>query len=149
MLTDDVDPATLAPREFALLVRRASTDDLRQLMRGDRRKTVLDGVFLRMPDVFRADVARATNAVVHWRIADRTDGGEDTYEVVIAEGRCRVSPAPAHTPRLTLTIGAVDFLRMVAGLANPMLLFLRGRMRAKGDQGLAMRFPSMFDLPKD
>jgi hypothetical protein len=148
MFADGINPATLAPKEFAQLVKRSPADHLKRLMQGDQRKAVLDEIFVRMPGVFRPQKAGAMDAVVHWRIADRPDGGADTYELLIADGACQVSAAPARQPKLALTIGAVDFLKMVTGNANPMTLFLRGRMKAKGDLGLATRFPSLFDLPK-
>jgi predicted lipid carrier protein YhbT len=148
MIADDIDPATLGPQELAALVKRSSAEELLSLMRSERRQAVLDKIFLDMPAVFRPDRASRDKEIVHWRIADRPDGGEDVYELVIADGTCRVSPSPRQAPRLALTIGAVDFLRVVTGNANPTTLFLRGRMKAKGDLGLAMRFPKMFDVPK-
>jgi hypothetical protein len=36
----------------------------------------------------------------------------------------------------------------VTGNANPKLLFLRGRMKARGDLGLTTRFPSQFGTPR-
>ncbi|WP_249713921.1 SCP2 sterol-binding domain-containing protein [Rhizomonospora bruguierae] len=147
MIADGVDPATLAPAELAALVKRSTAEDLLGLMRGERRRAVLDKIFLDMPAVFRPDRASREKEVVHWRISDRPDGGEDVYELVIADGACQVSASPRQAPRLALTIDAVDFLRVVTGNANPTTLFLRGRMRAKGDLGLAMRFPKMFEVP--
>jgi putative sterol carrier protein len=143
-----MNPATLDPREFARLVKRTPADELQRLMAGGQRAEVLDEIFARMPGVFRADKAGSTEAVVHWRIDGRPDGGQDTYELVIAGGTCAVSPRPQRTPRLALSIGAVDFLRVVTGNANPMTLFLRGRMKAKGDLGLATKFPGLFEVPK-
>lgn len=147
MLDDDANPAA-DPAAFAQMVKRSSTGELDRLMRGTWRGAVLGEIFDGMPGVFNAERAGAMDAVVHWRIADRADGGLDTYEVVIADGTCAVSRTPRHEPRLTLTIGAVDFVRMVTGNASPMMLFLRGRMKAKGDLGLTARFPSLFDIPK-
>lgn len=148
MTADGVDPATLEPDELALLVKRSTAEELLGLMRGERRRAVLDKLFLDMPAVFRADRASREKEIVHWRIANRPGGGEDVYELVIANGACQVSASPRQAPRLALTIGAVDFLRVVTGNANPTALFLRGRMRAKGDLGLAMRFPKMFEVPR-
>jgi SCP-2 sterol transfer family len=148
MVADGVDPVQLSARELAQLVKRTQTEQLRRLMHGDRRRAMLDVLFLRMPDAFRADRAGSLDAVVHWRIADRPDGGEDTYEVVIAGGKCEVSAQPERQPRLTLSLGAVEFLRMVTGNASPMALFLRGRMKATGDLGLTTRFPGLFDIPR-
>jgi len=148
MLADETNPAALTAQEFALLVKQAPVEHLRRLMQGSHRKPVLDKIFERMPGVFRPEKARGMTAVVHWRIGDRPDGGTDTYELAISNGACQVSAAPKHEPKLALTISAVDFLKVVTGNANPMTLFLRGRMKAKGDLGLATRFPQLFDIPK-
>lgn len=148
MLADDMNPATLTEKELARLVKQTPADHLKRLMQGNHRKAVLDKIFERMPDVFRPEKARGMTAVVHWRIGDRPDGGTDTYELAISDGACQVSAAPKHEPKLALTISAVDFLKVVTGNANPMTLFLRGRMKAKGDLGLATRFPNLFDIPK-
>lgn len=148
MSIEQADPATADPVEFALLVKRTSAAELRHLLRGERRAIVLDGVFLRMPELFRADRAKSLRATVHWVIADRADGGSDRYELCIADGVCVVSPAPAHQPDLTLTATASDFLHIVTGNAHPVLLVMRGRLKTSGDRKLTAKFPTLFDVPK-
>lgn len=152
MSSHDASLATASPardpREFARLVKKTPADALKRMMQGERRTTVLDEIFTGMPAVFRPEKAGTINAVIHWRIGDRPDGDVDTYELVIARGTCELSAKPEHEPTLALTIGAVDFLRTVTGNANPMMLFLRGKMKAKGDLGLATKFPNLFDPPK-
>src|SRR5262245_48401600 len=148
MTIDDVDPVTMDPHEFARAVKVADSDELNRLMQGERRTRVLEKIFTDMPGVFRADRAGSLDAVLHWQIGDRPDGGSDTYELVISQGTCRLSPAPEQQPQLRLAIGAVDFLRMVTGNANPLLLFMRGRLRAKGDLQLVGKVPGLFDVPK-
>ena len=98
----DFDPATFAnvgPKEFAQLVKSTPDDKIAQVMSGDMRDKVLGEVFGRMPSLFRADRAGSTNAVIHWIITGRPDGGSDTYEVVIADGTCSSSPEPRSTTR--------------------------------------------------
>jgi hypothetical protein len=148
MTIENADVATMDPLEFARLVKRSSSDELRRLVHGSRRGAVLDELVSQMPGVFRADRARGIEATVHWRIGDRLDGGVDVYEFVIADGTCVVSAQPAGTPRLTLSLGAVDFLRLVTGNAHPVMLTMRGRLKTRGDVGLTAKFPSLFDPPK-
>jgi putative sterol carrier protein len=139
------DPS-IDPKQFAQIVKSASNDQLTAAMAGDNRKKVLDEIFGRMPGLFRADRAGATNTVIHWTIAD---GGEsNTYELVIADGACTLSPAPEHEPKLALTLGAVDFLKVVSGGANPVMMFMTGKLKAKGDLGLAAKIADLFDIPK-
>ncbi|WP_030491374.1 SCP2 sterol-binding domain-containing protein [Micromonospora chokoriensis] len=147
----DFDPATFAnvgPKEFAQLVKSTPDDKIAQVMSGDARDKVLGEVFGRMPSLFRADRAGATNAVIHWVITGRPDGGSDTYEVVIADGACVVNEPSQHDPKLSLTMGPVEFLKIVSGGANPVMMFMTGKLKAKGDLGLAANIANLFDIPK-
>lgn len=148
MTVNDTNPALLEPREFARLVKRTPAGELRRLMRGDQRTAVLDELFARMPGVFRADRAGSLDAVIHWRIGDRPDGGVDTYQLVIANGRCELSPRPEAEPALTLSLGAVEFLQLITGNAHPVLLVMRGRLKTTGDLAVTAKFPTLFDIPR-
>ena len=148
MLANDADPATMDPLEFARLVKKAPASDLRRLMEGERRPAILGELVRRMPGVFRADRAGSVNAVVHWRIGDRPDGGTDVYEMVIADGTCVLSAKPEREPKLTLTLGAVDFLNLVTGNRHAVMLVMQGRLKTRGDLALAAKFPNLFDVPK-
>ncbi|WBB65609.1 SCP2 sterol-binding domain-containing protein [Micromonospora sp. WMMD812] len=147
----DFDPANFAnvgPKEFAQLVKSTPDDKIAEVMSGDLRGKVLSEVFNRMPALFRADRAGSTNAVIHWTITGRPDGGSDTYEVVIENGACTVSDTPQRDPKLTLTMGPVEFLKIVSGGANPVMMFMTGKLKAKGDLGLAANIANLFDIPK-
>ena len=139
---------TVDPKQFSQLVKGTSNEQLTALMKSDGREKVLGQIFGRMPTLFRADRAGATSAVVHWTIGDRADGGSDTYELVIANGKCELSSTPTHDPKLALTVGGVDFLKIVSGNANPVMLFMTGKLKAKGDLGLAAKIGELFDIPK-
>jgi putative sterol carrier protein len=142
------DFGAVDPKQFAQLVKNAPADQLKAVVQGDQRNKVLGEIFGRMPTLFRADRAGSTNAVIHWVIGDRPDGGADTYELVVANGACTLSPEPVNEPKLSLTVGAVDFLKVVSGNANPMMLFMTGKLKAKGDLGLAANIANLFDIPK-
>jgi putative sterol carrier protein len=142
------DFASVDEKQFAQIVKSAPADQLKEVMRSDQRKKVLDEIFNRMPKLFRPDRAGNTNAVVQWIIGDRPDGGSDTYELVIANGTCTLSPEPGTDPKLALTMGAVDFLKVVSGNGNPVMMFMTGKLKAKGDLGLAANIANLFDIPK-
>ncbi|MBF9131329.1 SCP2 sterol-binding domain-containing protein [Plantactinospora sp. S1510] len=147
----DFDPAnftSVEPKEFAQLVKSTPDDKLAEVMSGDLRGTILDAVFGRMPALFRADRAGSTNAVIHWTITGAADGGSDTYEIVIENGTCQVSETPSRDPKLSLTMGPVEFLKIVSGGANPVMMFMTGKLKAKGDLGLAANIANLFDIPK-
>ncbi len=117
-------------------------------MPGEDRKPMLDTIFGRMPTLFRPDRAGSTNAVIHWNIGDRPDGGADSYELVIATApapcrrACARPEACAHRRR-----GATSS-RSSPATANPMMLFMTGKLKAKGDLGLAANIANLFDIPK-
>ena len=133
---------------FAQRIKGMTDAELLALMQSPRRDPLLDDFVADLPAVFLADKAGDLEAVVHWTVTGRPDGGTDTLELVIAGGTLKASREPSRTPRLTLTLGPVDFLKMVTGNANPRLLFLRGRMKARGDLGLTTRFPKLFNTPR-
>jgi putative sterol carrier protein len=142
------DFTSVDPKKFAQIVKSTPDSQLAEVMQSDLRAKILDEVFGRMPASFRADRAGSTNAVIHWVITGRPDGGADTYEVVIADGACTVSDTPQKEPRLTVTLGPVDFLKVVSSNANPVMMFMTGKLKAKGDLGLAANIANLFDLPK-
>ena len=104
--------------------------------------TVKD-TFDQMPSRFRADRAAGTNATIQYDISG--DGG-GTWNAVIKDGPCAVSPGPAASPNLTLQVGAQDWIDMSTGKQNPQMLFMSGKLKLKGDMGLAMKLGSMFSM---
>ena len=90
---------------------------------------------------FKPDRAAGTNAVVQYDISG--DGG-GTWNAVIKDGTCAVSPGAAANPNLTLQIAAQDWLDMLTGKQSGQMLFMSGRLKLKGDMGLAMKLPSLF-----
>lgn len=147
----DFDPATFSsvdPQQFAQIVKNTPDAKIKEIMSSDARGKILDEIFSRMPSLFRPDRAGSTNAVIHWNVGDRPDGGVDTYELVIANGACTLSPSPENDAKLSLTLGAVDFLKVVTGTGNPVMMFMTGKLKAKGDLGLAANIANLFDIPK-
>jgi putative sterol carrier protein len=147
-LNDLSNFVNVEPREFAQLVKSTPDAKLAAVMKSESRPRILDAIFARMPTQFRADRAGATNAVIHWNIGDRPGGGFDTYELVIANGRCALSPSPEHDPKLAISVSPVDFVKVVSGNGNPVMMFMTGKLKAKGDLGLAANIQNLFDIPK-
>ena len=96
-----------------------------------------------MPSRFRSDKASGTSAVIQYDISG--DGG-GTWNAVIKDGTCTVTPGAASNPNLTLSIGAQDWLDMISGKQSGQMLFMSGKLKVKGDMGLAMKLGSMFSM---
>jgi hypothetical protein len=143
-----IDFATVEPAQFAQIVKNTPDSQITELLTGEHRKAILDAIFAKFPHLFRPDRAGATNAVIHWNVGGAPDGGVDTYELVIADGACTLSPKPEHEPKLAITVGPADFVKVVSGTGNPMMMFMTGKLKAKGDLGLAANIANLFDIPK-
>jgi alkyl sulfatase BDS1-like metallo-beta-lactamase superfamily hydrolase len=147
-LTNVDDYANIDPQQFGQLVKNTPDAKLKDLLSGERRKTILDGIFARMPLSFRPDQAGDTQAIIHWTLTGGPSGS-DTYEVRIADGKCETQPGTTtETPRLAVTIDPVDFIKVVSGNANPVMMFMTGKIKAKGDLGLAANIGKLFSIPK-
>ena len=139
---------SIGPKEFAQLVKSTPDSQIAEVMAGDSRTKILDEVFNRMPTLFRAEKAGATSAVIHWIITGGAGGASDTYETVIENGACTVTNQPARDPKLAMTMDPVTFLKVVSGDGNPMMMFMTGKIKAKGDLALAANVAKLFDIPK-
>jgi putative sterol carrier protein len=140
--------ASIGPKEFTQLVKATPDSKITEVMAGESRNKILDEVFNRMPSLFRADRAGATQAVIHWNITGGPAGSTDTYETVIENGACTVTNQPVREPKLAMTMDPVTFLKVVTGDGNPMMMFMTGKIKAKGDLGLAAQVAKLFDIPK-
>ena len=140
--------STIGPKEFAQIVKATPDSKIAEVMASGDRGKILDQVFDRMPTLFRADRAGATQAVIHWNITGGPGGATDTYETVIENGACTVTNQPARDPKLSMTMDPVTFLKVVSGDGNPMMMFMTGKIKAKGDLGLAAQVAKLFDIPK-
>ena len=140
--------ASIGPKEFAQIIKSTPDSQIAETMNGESRTKILDEVFNRMPTLFRAEKAGNTSAVIHWIISGAAGGGTDTYETVIENGACTVTNQPARDPKLAMTMDAVTFLKVVSGDGNPMMMFMTGKIKAKGDLGLAAQVAKLFDIPR-
>ena len=147
-MPDFADFTSLDPASFAQRVKSASDAQLAEVMSGDSRPKVLNEIFRRMPSLFRPERAGNLNTVIHWNITGAPNGGEDIYELVIADGTCTLSEPPSHEPKLAVTVGPVDFLKVVSGNGNPVMMFMTGKLKAKGDLALASNIANLFAIPK-
>lgn len=146
--------SALGPTEVARILKRTPATTLATLMRSEQRHDILNTIFAAMPLLFRPDRAGSTTAVMHWYLTGRPQGGTDVYQLVIEDGACTTAPLTgaddetAREPRLTVTIGAVEFLQLISGASNPTMMFMMGKIKAKGDLALAASFANLFDMPK-
>ena len=96
-----------------------------------------------MPSRFKPDKAAGVNAVIQY---DITGDGGGTWHAMIKDGKCTVASGAAPSPNLTLTISGQDWLDMLAGKVSGQMAFMSGKLKLKGDMGLAMKIGGMFSV---
>lgn len=145
-----IELARMRTETFVWFVSRASATQLELLMVHEHlRQVVFDEIFRRMSKHLDQDKAATLNAVVHWRFTGGAgDGGYDRFQTRIEDGKCVSGREPTADARVTLTMSPVDFIRAVTGTANVAVLFMRGKVKVRGDIAFAAGLINYFDLPK-
>lgn len=145
-----IELARMRTDTFVWFVSRASTAQLEQLMAHEHLRHVVFGeIFRRMGEHLNRTRAGALRAVVHWRFTGGAgDGGFDRFQTIIERGSCSSGQQPTDDPRVTLTLSPTDFLRAVTGGVRVTMLFLRGKVKVKGDIAFAANLINFFDLPR-
>lgn len=134
-----------AQKEFVARVRDAPAGRLERVD-GILARTLVLAVFRAAPTQLNRRAVRDLEAAIEWRIAE-ADGGASIHTMLIGDGRCRVKAGPVAEPDLVIELELADFLRLVAGTADGAALFGTGRLKLRGDPGIALRLPRLFRVP--
>jgi putative sterol carrier protein len=132
----------LDPAQLAEAVKGMSDEELAVVLKDMGADTVLKNIFDGMQDSFDASRAADINSIVQYDIT--TDDGTKSWTVTIANGTCTTAEGTADDPRLTLSIGLVDFVRLIFNQAQGPQLFMSGKLKLKGDMMWAMQMQNYF-----
>jgi putative sterol carrier protein len=102
--------------------------------------TVKD-TFDAMAGRFQPSKAAGVNATIQYDITGDQGG---TWNAVIKDGACQVNSGAAASPNLTITMSSQDWLDMTGGKLSGQMAFMSGKLKLKGDMGLAMKIGSIF-----
>jgi hypothetical protein len=142
------DAPTHVADGFGRLVRDAPPERLEQLMRSPARKPILDGIFWQLPKQINTEGAVGMRCSIRWCITGRADGGVDVYQLELDDGRAWiVRGAGGPDPRLTITMDAVEFLRLASGNSDAMQAYFKGRIQMTGDIMVAAKLAQLFTMP--
>jgi hypothetical protein len=139
--------AAIDPADFIAGVKAMSDRELKELMDGPNRGPIVESIFTRMPLLFRPERAGSTSATTHWSLTGRPDGGSDDWTVRVADGVCTVLPGHDGESTLGLTMGPVEFIKLITKSGNPVMMFMTGKLKARGDIALAAGLAGWFDVP--
>jgi putative sterol carrier protein len=96
-----------------------------------------------MASRFQPSKATGLNATIQYDISG--DGG-GSWNAVIKDGACQVNQGPATNPSLTIAMTSQDWLDMLSGKLSGQMAFMSGKLKLKGDMGLAMKVGSLFSV---
>ena len=82
-----------------------------------------------------ADAVKKVNAVYRFDLAGPNGG---TWIVDMKEGSAGVRQAD-EAGQCTISMSDDDFVSMISGKLNPQMAFMSGKLKVKGDMGLAMK----------
>ena len=131
------------PEEQIAEALKGATDE--QVLEGFRAvgvKESLDRTFHTMQEHFLPEKAEGVAAEVQWVVTDQSE--EFPYLASIADGKCTITSGKGASPRVSLTMDLVTFVRLIMGQAQGPQLFMTGKLRVAGDLMFAQRVSGFF-----
>src|SRR5437660_3337378 len=101
-------------------------------------------VFEQMPTFLNKEKAAGTNATIQFDLSG-DQGGK--WWIKIADSEATSGEGDAENPNLTLLADAQDYVKISLGQLDGTAAFMQGKLKIKGDMGLAMKMASIFKRP--
>jgi len=107
------------------------------------RVTSIQEVFEHIDEGFNPAKAEGVDAVFQFNLTG-DNGGQ--YWVKVANKQAEVHEGTHDAPTMTITATAENYIALVNGDLNAMKAFMQGKVKVKGDMGLALRLQAMFGI---
>jgi putative sterol carrier protein len=134
--------------QFAVSVTNAPDHELAAGMASPVRGQILDEVFRRMEEHFDPQKSKKVDAVIVFELTGAPSGESDRYQVIIRNNECSTSKEHTEQATMTLTLDAVDFLKLATNNATGMNMYIAGKLKVDGNLILATRLTGLFALPE-
>lgn len=99
-------------------------------------------IFAMMKERIAANPAKVATLNAAYQFELSGEGG-GTYHAVFEGGGYDIGEGPAANPGCTVSMSTGDFLAMTQGKLNPTAAFMSGKLKMRGDMGLAMKLQSL------
>jgi putative sterol carrier protein len=99
-------------------------------------------IFTEINSRLQADPSKAAgmNATYQFDLSG-DDGGQ--YNIVMKDGAGQAGSGTVENPNITITMAANDFVDLTTGKLDGTMAFMSGKIKIKGDMGLAMKLQSV------
>jgi len=91
---------------------------------------------------FDPDATKGKEGIYQFELTG-DDGG--TYQMIINEEGAQAVEGTKETAQVTLTVNEEDFKEMVEGSLNPTAAFMSGKLKIKGNMGLALKLQTVLN----
>lgn len=98
-----------------------------------------------IPAAFQADKAEGLESTFQFDITG-SQGGQ--WYADIRDSQCHVTKGTSPAANITFTISDENFVKLITGKLDGTMAFMTGKLKLKGDMGLAMRLSGLFRLPE-
>ena len=103
-----------------------------------------DAVIEQMPQHLDSAKAGTTNATVQFDLSGDKGG---KWWLKIHDGVAESGKGEVENPNLTLLASAEDYVKIALGQMDGTAAFMQGKLKIKGDMGLAIKFQTLFKRP--
>jgi putative sterol carrier protein len=94
----------------------------------------------KIPENLNPDKAKRINACYQFKVSG--DGGGDWY-IDLTKEKDWVNAGLASNARCTIEVGAKEWVDILMKKLNPQMAFMSGKLKVKGDMGLAMKLQQL------
>jgi len=133
-----------SPEELRSLLEGRSDDEINAALKASGVTAALDKVFQGMVDAFLPAKAGGQSAVIQYDV--NGPDGKHSFQIKVADGKCQYVSGAPESARVTLTLAAPDFLRLVSGKLNGQTAFFQGKLKLSGDMMFAQTMQSWFKM---
>ena len=101
-----------------------------------------DEIFTEINNRLQADPSKAANNNAAYQF-DLTGDSGGQYHIVFKDGKGDAGSGAVENPNITISMAASDMVDMVTGKLDPTMAFMSGKIKIKGDMGLAMKLQTI------
>ena len=102
----------------------------------------VDEVFSEMENRLKNDPSKVQGMNATYQF-DLTGDSGGQYHIVFKDGKGDAGSGTVENPNITISMAANDMVDMVTGKLDPTMAFMSGKIKIKGDMGLAMKLQSI------